>query len=52
MSEQLISITEDFPGIKLNEQPLEIVKKFCYLGDTKGGRAGANDSIITRIRNG
>ena len=27
---------EDFPGIELNDQSLEIVEKCCYHGDTIG----------------
>ena len=41
---------KDSPCIKLNDQSLEIVEKFCYLGDTVGARRGQYDSIITRIK--
>ena len=34
-------ITEDCPGIELNEQSLEIVEKSCYLGETIGASRGA-----------
>lgn len=46
-----MSIAKDFTVTKLNDQPLEIVKKLCYLGDTIGATTGATDSI-TNIRNG
>ena len=29
---------------------LEVLDKFCYLGDTIGARGGAEDSVTTRIR--
>ena len=31
---------------------LEVVEKFCYLGDTIGSRGGAFDSVTARIRSG
>ena len=40
------------PGIELNEQSPETLKKFCDLGDTTGARESAVDSIITRMRSG
>ena len=35
-----------------NGQTLDVVKKFCYIGDTIGARGGAEDSITGRIRSG
>ena len=36
---------EEFPGLELNDQSLEVVKNFCYLCVTVGG-------ILSIIRNG
>lgn len=38
--------------MELNGQSLEIVEKFCYLGDTIGAGGNAVDSVKTRIRSG
>ena len=38
--------------MELNSQSLEIVEKFCDLGDTIGARGNAVGSVITRIRSG
>ena len=35
-----------------NGQTLEVVEKFCYLGDTISTRGGEEDSITGRIRSG
>ena len=35
---QRTGIPDDSPGKGLNGQSLEIVEKFCYLGDTVGFR--------------
>ena len=43
-------IADNFPGIELNEQLLEIVERVCYLGDTIKVSVGALDSVKTRIR--
>ena len=43
---------EDSPGIGLNSRSLEILEKFCYLGDIIGARGDAFDNVITRIRSG
>ena len=43
---------KDCPGIKLNGQSLEILEKFCYLGDTVGDRVCAADIVITNIMSG
>ena len=48
---QQMDIAEDYPGIELHGQSLEIVEKF-YLGDTTGAREGACDSVIIRIKSG
>ena len=40
---------EDCPGIELNDQSLEILEKFCYLGETISVREGAGHSFVTRI---
>ena len=45
-----MDIAEDFPGIELNNQSLEIAELF-YLCDTIGGTVGAFDSAITRFMN-
>ena len=44
----------DFEEVTVNcgGRPLEVVDKFCYLGDTIGARGGAEDSITARIRSG
>ena len=34
--------------MELHGQSLETVKKFCYLGDTKGAREGTVGSVRTR----
>ena len=49
---QHTGMAEDFLGIELNGQCIEIVEKFCYHGDTTGPTGGAVDSVITRIRSG
>ena len=49
---QQTDIAEDFRGMELNSQSLEIVEKFCDLGDTIGARGNAVGSVITRIRSG
>ena len=36
--------------MELKGQCLEIVEKFCYLGDAIGASGGALDSVISRIR--
>ena len=41
---------EDCPGIELNGQSLEIVKTFCYLGDTKGASEGTVGNVRARSR--
>ena len=43
---------EDCSDIELNGLSREIMKKFCYLGDTIGTRGGEVDSVITRIKSG
>ena len=48
---QQMDIAEDYPGIELHGQSLEIVEKF-YLGDTTGASEGACDSVIIRIKSG
>ena len=45
-------IGDDCTGIELNDQSIETVEKFCYLGDTVGAREGGFASVITRIRSG
>ena len=46
---QQTEIVEDFPGTELNDQSLEIVEKFCYLGTTIRASGFVVDSVITRI---
>ena len=43
---------EEEVSVNSNGQTLEVVEKFCYLGDTIGARGGAEDSITGRIRSG
>ena len=44
--------TADYPCIGLNGQYLEIVKRFCYIGDTIEARGGGFDFVIIRISSG
>ena len=38
--------------VECGDQILEVVDRFCYLGDTIGSRGGACDSVTARIRSG
>ena len=35
----------DIKTVECDGQSLEVVQKFCYLGDTIGARGGANTSV-------
>ena len=37
-------------SVVVNNESLEIVNKFCYLGDTISAVAGVEESIVARIR--
>lgn len=49
---QQTDITEVCPAIALNDQALEVLETFCYLGDTMSARGGAVHIIIARTRIG
>ena len=38
--------------VNCDGQSLDIVEKFCYLGDTIGARGGVEDSVTARIKSG
>ena len=42
----------EHPSIEFNGQSLEIVEKFCYLGDTIRARGDAIDMVLAKTRNG
>lgn len=44
--------TWERPGIELDSQSPEKLKRLCYLADTIGGNGIAVDSVFARIRNG
>ena len=48
---QQTDVAVDCPGIELNSQFLETMKKF-YLDGAIVARGGATDSVITKIRSG
>ena len=47
MPNQQTDIAGNCPGIELNSKSLNIVEKFCYLGNTIGARRDAFDSVIS-----
>lgn len=49
---QQTDIAEVCPAIALNDQALEVLETFCYLGDTISARGGAVHIIIARTRIG
>ena len=49
---QQTDIAEDCPGIELNDQSQEILKKIYFLGDTISARRGAVHSVIVGTRIG
>ena len=38
--------------VKLNGDNLEVVKKFCYLGDMLNSEGSVHDAVIARLRVG
>ena len=44
--------TEESVVVNCDVQSLDIVGKFCYLGDTIGATGGVEDSVTARIKSG
>ncbi|KAK3881726.1 hypothetical protein Pcinc_013851 [Petrolisthes cinctipes] len=42
----------DIEKVYLDGEAIEVVEKFCYLGDSIGARGGAGAGVMARVRRG
>ncbi|KAK3891496.1 hypothetical protein Pcinc_004586 [Petrolisthes cinctipes] len=48
----VVADDSDIEKVYLDGEAIEVVEKFCYLGDTIGAQGGAGASVMARVRRG